>query len=136
MFPFTVTVSGTPSDVGYGDSDGDGIGVKYSEHDEAAQATRFTAVKVPDKSPTLPKRSGPSIDEREGANTLQIQVDANTSPGVYEVSVPVTQTVTTYKPSFKQTTVTQSAKARSTVLSNAKVARSDTSVSVSSYQIG
>lgn len=103
---FTVNIAGTPSDGGISDVNGDGLAVDYRAHDVDFRS----ATVVPLKSRVKKKyRSAPRIlypsTVTTGANTYSLQISSYTSPGRYEVRIPITQNDWTTSPRVSTTKV-------------------------------
>lgn len=136
-YSFTVNLTGSADDDGYTDINGDGVGVWYNAHDAVKrQSITVKAIKTKVKRPSAPSVTRPST-MTNGKNTFKLNVTKYTTPGVYEVSIPVTQywkdrevTPTQYRETVKY------AKARFTIKASTKNSRASTNVSSSSWRIG
>lgn len=125
-FKITATFSGTASDGGYTDTNGDGVGLWY-----LAGYPELNLVSSRVASPNKPS----VVDVAKDSNpvpgskiTAAIRVSASTSPGVYSVTFPVTQLASVdsqYVESSKTAT------AKFTVYANKKVSVSETSLASS-----
>ncbi|NKX92942.1 hypothetical protein HF995_06570 [Sanguibacter hominis ATCC BAA-789] len=130
-FKITATFSGTASDGGYSDKNGDGVGLWY-----LASYPELKLVSSRVASPNKPyvvnvaKDSNPVPGSKI---TATIRVSASTSPGVYSVTFPVKQLAyvgSQYVESTKMAT------AKFTVYANKKVSVSETSLASSYWRAG
>ena len=109
-YSFTLNVTGTASDASsYDDTTGDGLAVSYAARDANYDGPSIKAVKTLVKNPYLPTLDSPT-SLRSGANKFTVEMSEYVTPGVYEIRVPVRQSVsrsstTTYKVATKRFTI-------------------------------
>lgn len=130
-YSFTVSFSGTPSDGGYTDVNGDGAGLLYYASDENFGGPTATPVSTVAKSYIYkPSLTSPSTIVPGTSGGFKLRVSYYTTPGVYRVSVPVTQR---YYPSIK---TTRWATVQITINANAKASKATTSYYAPSWKVG
>ena len=129
----SVNVSGTPSDVGYDDSNGDGATVGYSAYGGTTYP-KIVALRTKEKRPSVPYLTSPTR-MKSGSNTFRVHVGIYTTPGLYEARIPVTQT---FYPAGKYTSTktTRTVKVRFQVIANTKTSKTSTRAASSSWRKG
>lgn len=134
QYSFKVNITGTAADSGVStDNNGDGLNILYKPYDSDSSGPKIKKIASKVKNPTLPSISSHPRDLRTGANTYKLSVSQYTSPGVYEIQIPVTQQNWTTWP---RTNVTKIVKKRVTINANPKLTRAATSYYASSWRIG
>lgn len=90
-YSFAVNVSGTADDDGYTDVNGDGVGAWYQSYDpKLVKGAHVVKVKARVSQVSLPRIEAPS-NVSTGKNTFKLVVNRYTTPGVYELRIPIVQ---------------------------------------------
>jgi len=131
---FTVNISGTASDGGVTDVNGDGFAVDYKAHDASFAGAKVVSVKsnVHKKTRTVPRVNSP-VKVSTGKNSFSLAVHSYTSPGLYEVRVPITQNDWT---GTTRVSVTKVAKLRFELLATGAVSKASTTYYAPSWKPG
>lgn len=131
---FTVNITGSPSDGGVTDINGDGLSIDYKVHDADFKGASIVSLKsrVKKKARTLPRLNVPTTVS-PGANTFSIGLHNYVSPGRYEVRIPITQNNWTDSPRVSTTKV---ATFRINVQAPKKLSRNRTSYYAPSWRTG
>lgn len=133
-YAFTVNVSGTAADSSVTtDDNGDGLSVLYKPYDSEFYGPKVRTLSSKIKNATAPSISAYPNNIVTGANTYKLRVSAYTSPGVYELAIPVTQQNWTVSPHGK---VTKIVKKKVTIKANPKLSLAQTSYYAPSWRVG
>ncbi|MGP7961172.1 hypothetical protein ACTVCO_10250 [Sanguibacter sp. A247] len=133
-YAFTVSVSGTAADKSViTDDNGDGLMVLYKPYDSQFYGPKVKTVSSKIKDASAPRISSYPNNVVTGANRYKLRISALTSPGVYEIAIPVTQQNWTTFPSTK---VTKIVKKRVTVKAHPKLSLAATRYYAPSWRVG
>ncbi|MBD9699974.1 hypothetical protein IGS67_10795 [Flavimobilis sp. GY10621] len=134
-YSFTVDVAGSADDGSYTDITGDGVGAWYQTYDpKAVKGSHVVKVKTRVSQVSLPRIENPS-KVTTGKNTYKLVVNRYTTPGVYELRIPITQR--SYDPATREYTDTvRYATKRVTINASTKVSFSDSSFRNYGWTVG
>ena len=131
---FTVNITGSPSDASVNDVNGDGLAIDYKTYDAEFKGATVAPLKsrVKKKNRIAPRIDSP-LTVATGANTFSIKTHPYTSPGRYEVRIPITQNDWT---SRSRVSTTKVATFVINVVAPKKLSRSQTSYYAPSWRTG
>lgn len=126
VVPLTVQFAGEPTDLT--DANGDGWKVAYGPVDSANKNAGVETVDARTPSPVTPSIATPAAVEPNTPATYNLTVAADTTPGRYRITIPITQAVKAGSAATE--TRTQAATLEFTVIGNVKTVAAYTGYSM------
>jgi len=129
---FTANITGTASDGGTTDVNGDGLSIDYKAYDADFYGPKIVNLKTKASSASDIFVTAPQT-VTTGANTFTFRISYSTAPGLYEVRLPITQNDWTTSP---RVSTTKTATFRFKIFANKTVSKKMTSASAPSWRPG
>lgn len=128
VVPLTVSFSGEPTDKS--DANQDGWTVAYGAFDGEYYSAKVETVDAHTQSPYRPTIESPAAVDANTPATYNLKVEADTTPGRYRITIPITQGIGGKANNYSTTRTTQAASLEFNVIANTQAVYAQTGYSM------